>query len=567
MKKKLNTKTATSVASSTKMKKAAAPAGKTPKKVKKKPSAGLINTAMRLYLSGPVFDSAIKLSDYTVGIGSKYKVESGAVKTVFGFIKNGAQEFNEDAFGDLPKGMAPKLEKVFNVVKKDFDIHVKNKAQWEKDSEAAKVKAKEEKEAEKEKKDKRRQLAVVAMDASITKTAKVLANVRESVDKTIKAFIPKDKFKEDKNGLLVPIKGTTLTEDDFRNAFAGFVNLNLMQDEYRDAAAEREAQLALHYKKGFPETWEEPFINRPKDLDRIKKGVKLYETLNKLDVAPFNTVSNMRKATEVLVFKGDEEKNLEAKRTVVGEVLAFQENNDRRATQGEISEIVTSVKNRLKGTAEYVKPKAIFMILMEDGSVDIVSGPVNDPALLASMSYGINMASGKVMKVVHDKKTGKEKVIEIEIKPPTKSQSEYIKALIDAKEDEADEDEDEEDEDEVPVKKATKKVAPPPADEDEDEEEEEEEEEDADEEGEEEEEDTEDEDEEEEEEESEDEDEEEEEEEESDEEETEEEETEDEEEDEEVEEEEEEDEDEEEEEEDEDEEEEEAPAPKKKPRK
>lgn len=450
------------------------------KAVAKKKSKGLINSAMKLYILGADPAKTVPLSDYSVKVGSKYKVDPSVVKAIFGSIKAGATELNREDLGEVPKDQVSKLGKVFDKVSEDYATHVANKTEAEESAQKAKDAAKAEKEAAKKAKEERIQKSIVLMDKSVTAVAKTLSGIRDSVDKTISGFLG-DKFTADKKtGLIKVKKGETVSQDDFLKGFAGFANLAAMQDEFAEAAAEREAQLALQAKTAFPDTWEEWFSARPRDLSRIKKGVALYETLTKIEVAPFGTMANMRKALELKVEKGNEAKNLEAKKEVANNVIAFQKKEDRPATQAEITEIKKKVIAKHKGEEHHSKPKQIYVIQdPTDGAIYIVSGPANDPKLLAVSAFSIN---DRMEKVTLDEE-GDPKVTAI--KPPTSKHEAIIARLLENLEGE----EDEEEEEEKPKakkgkkekeEKPKKKKAPVKEEEEEEEEEEDEEDEDED---------------------------------------------------------------------------------------
>lgn len=455
--------------------KSAAPAKKAAKKI----SPGALNSAMAVFLKSAKKEEAVKLSDYAVAIAAKFKVDADKVKKLFGLAKQG-EEMDVDALGDgVTAAQKVSYPKAFKQVQADYATHAKNRAQYDKDQEEAKANAKAEKEAEKKAVEQRKQNAIVVMDKSIETVAKGMAGAKSAVDTHMSKFIPSDKFATSKKtGMLIIRKDVTVSEDDFVKAFAGFANLNEMTEEIVEAAAEREAQMAVLAEKAFPETWQDYFSARHADLERIKKGMRVYKKLARIGQAPFGPMAAMRKAMEVTVEQGNDEKNLEATKKIVEDVVAFQTAKGRNATQAEITEIKNKVKNTYAGNDVYIKPKHVFVIQRDDGSIFVIRGEEDDKQLNTACLFAISIKEGMI--VARD---GEGDLVAKRINEPTKSQIKDIKEIVEAREaaaegDAPDGDDDAEEADAAPVapKKAAAKKAAKPAPKEEAEEEEEEEE-------------------------------------------------------------------------------------------
>ena len=435
---------------------------------------------MRLFIDGA--SDPTNFGDYSIKQAAANKLDLQIVKKLFIQVKGGVDSLDRDSLGEVPKDMIKKVQKTFDSIKVDWAKHVKNNEQFEANKQKAKDDAKAEKEAEKVALEKRKQSAIVLMDTSIKSTAKTLVAIKESVDATIEKFISPKIIVSKKTGLLVIKKDAVLSEKDFADSFAGFANLNAMQGEFAEKAAEREAQLAMNAAKAFPDTWELWFENRPNDLARIKKGIKVYNTLEQIERPPFNTMANMRKALELKVENNNEPKNLEAKTELVDTIIAFQEKEDRQALQKEISEMRDAVRAKYKGEETYKKPQQVYLIQNpKDGTGMVVAGPKDDQGLLAVqyISFGQDL---RMHKLVNGE------VVVTDVKEPTTKQLKIIQELIDdlETEDESLDDEDEDDKKKKPVKKAPAKEKEPveeeeeESDDDSDEESEDEEEDDSD---------------------------------------------------------------------------------------
>lgn len=462
------------------MKPAKTPPAAPAKKVaaKKKISPGALNSAMSVFLKSEKKEEAVKLSDYAVAVAAKFKVESDKVKKLFGLAKQG-EELDMDALGDgVTAAQKVAYPKAFKQVQTDYAAHAKNKAQYEKDQEQAKADAKEAKEAEKKAVEVRKQKAIVVMDSNMKTLGKGIATAKSAVDDHMAKFIPDDKFaKSKKTGMLMIRKDVTVSEEDFVKAFAGFASLNAMTDEIVEAAAEREAQMAVLAEKAFPETWQDYFSARHADLERIKKGMRVYKKLARIGHAPFGPMAAMRKAMEVTVEQGNDEKNLEATKKIVEDVVKFQEEKGRNATQAEITEIKNKVKNTYAGNDVYIKPKHVFVIQREDGSIFVIRGEEDDKQFNTACLFAISIKEG--MMVSRDKDGD---LVAKRINEPSKSQIKDIKEIVEAREasaegdadgDDVETDADAEEEAPAPAKKAAGKKAAKPAPAEEEEEEEE----------------------------------------------------------------------------------------------
>ncbi len=280
---------------------------------------------MRLFIDGATKDKVTTFGDYAIKQAAANKLDVGIVKKLFIQAKGGAESIDREALGDVPKDMVKKIANTFAACKADLAKHTSNKEKFEAAEQAAKDAAKTEKDNAKIALDNKKKESIALMDTSIKGTAKTLVAIKESVDKTIDKFISPKIIVSKKTGLLVIKKGETLSEKDLTDSFAGFANLNAMQGEFAEKAAEREAQLAMNAQKAFPDTWELWFEDRPSDLARIKKGVKIYTLLEQAERAPFNTMANMRKATEFKIENKNDALNLKAKTEVIDAVVAFQE--------------------------------------------------------------------------------------------------------------------------------------------------------------------------------------------------------------------------------------------------
>lgn len=454
---------------------AAAPAAKksaSKQAAKKKPM--ILNSAMSIFLDGPDKEKAVKLSDYAVAVSKKFKgTDTDVIKKLFATARAGESFDGSNLGDDVPASVVATYNKAWKQIQADYDTHKENREQYEKDQEAAKAKAKTDREAEAAAIVARKAKAAEAFDKNITALAKPIDSIRQKLDSQIAAFVPEELFfVSKKTGLLTIRKDVTVTEEVFSKAFAGFAKLNETTSEINEAAAEREAQLACQAKKAFPATWQDYFGARPGDLARIKKGMKVYETLIAIQRPVFGTMANMRKALEVNV-SDDDKVNLEAKTKIVDQVVELQEEKKRPATQAEITELKNKVKIEY-GKDQYIKPKAIFFITRVDGSGMIVAGEPDDKQLQAAMTFGFDVKSGMLIK--RDKQGD---VIAVKLAPPTPKQAKDIEAVIAEREDQSDEAKEEEAteeesaEEEAPKKPAAKAAKKPVKKEEEEEEEEE----------------------------------------------------------------------------------------------
>lgn len=415
-----------------------------------------------LYLEGPDKESAVKISDYIASCQKQYKISNQAL--VRGIIASAKtqDDLDVESLGEVSRDDLKSLTKLFSKAKADWKVSKENRAEKERLDEEAKEKARELKDAEKKATEERKSHAVSLMSKELNTASKALAAVKSSIDNTVSSFLPEGIIFSEKTGLLTVKKGTTLKEKDIASTFAKFAGLNELADEAKQGAAEREAQFAIIAKKALPDTWEELFGNREKDLQRIKKGMAVYEWLKDNDIKPFGSMANMRKAIEGKVANGTDEEtvalNNKFKKEVVDAVVELQEKEERPATQSEITEIKDRVKNNY-GKDQYIKPKQIYFLPNHDGTVEIVAGDPHDKRLQSVAIYSINLQDGRLYKADEDGD-----IIGIQIKTPTTKQEKLIQELL------ADLDEDEEDT--VPgrkdatgkkaAKKASKKASLPP---------------------------------------------------------------------------------------------------------
>ncbi len=237
-----------------------------------------ISPATRLFIKSSAEADIIKASDYWTSMAKKHKLDEGIVKTFMMTLKSGEEATTDDLDTPAAKKSGKELIKC---LKADLKSHEANKAEFEKNEEAAKVAAKAAKQAIKDAadQDKKESGAAFALVLEDDALVSVKSQLTEQAISTITSHIS-EKFALDENGIIKIDPNNIPTKQEFTEALGAVTTMVGAGQEMSDSASRFEAQVGFHAKKHIGESWVNLFSATPEIFSRVQKGVKIYETVD-----------------------------------------------------------------------------------------------------------------------------------------------------------------------------------------------------------------------------------------------------------------------------------------------
>jgi len=357
-----------------------------------------ISPSTKLYVESP--SSSVSFLDYKTEKSKSTGLNEGIIQKIAMAAKAG-EDYDVDSF-EGTKNELKKLKAVIIEIKADMKAHAKNKVLAEKASEEAAQKKKDERAAEKEAKDadikESGELMTVALESDelVSATSQLNEKAQESLTELIG-----EKFSVSKDGIISIAEGEKLDKADFANAFASLVGVSQTSSAIADRSAKYEAQVAALAKESLGDGWVNLFSAAPSELDRVKKGVKAFETcktLGKKAMKVFTAIplSTTRALLEMKITTKDEqggdqaaadEINMGAKKkiiTMAAEILEAGEpltQTDAKNLKAKLKEEY-GIKGKIRFTAFY-----LFLI----GDVMHICGSEKlDKAMLAACTICID---------------------------------------------------------------------------------------------------------------------------------------------------------------------------------
>ncbi len=356
-----------------------------------------IGVKTKLYITGPT--EHVTFEEYRNSKAKEHKLETTDITKVAMATKAGV-DYDTSDIEDLKK--RKRIEKFMVECEADFSAHAKNKAIVEKNEAEAIQKRKDEKEAAEKAKeaDQKESLDLMTTAEGSKKLVTMQSQLTAGADKGISEVLGKA-FKFGADGLL-EVVGTPQKKD-FASAFSGINGLQKTSDVIKDRSAKTEAQVAFVAKETLGESWTNLFSHVPKDLSRVKNGLKIFSTCQRTKSGKFCfaalPISTTKALTEMKVTSAEEEgsiekaneKNMEAKLAVLKKAaLVLKERMEAGGTltQTEAKNIVTEYKNE-QGVEGKIRFKFGYGHVV-DGKMEISGSKELDHALLGTAAWCVD---------------------------------------------------------------------------------------------------------------------------------------------------------------------------------
>lgn len=336
----------------------------------------------------------IDFVSYTTNMAKQTKLPEGVIKGIAMAVKSKEEYDYSSIEGKTKVTAAKEFAKTF---KTQLAAHEKNKAAFESAEAAKKAEAKETREAEKAAAE-----AAKAKSAGLLKTSlfskgnvALASQLTKAVDDGISKSLGSAFKVSTKTGLIILAnKDQKPTPEEFAVAFASLVNNNETSDTIKDRSAKAEAQVAYLAEQTLGESWSDLYSERPKDLARVRTGIKVFKTIKAIggdatEVFANLPLSTTRALTEMRVTDMDKEgsqdaadkKNLAAKAEVLALAKAKMQEQGGNLTQTEAKNIVSEYKAKL-GIKAKLRMKYFFLLNI-NGEVHSCGTTEMDDKLLA----------------------------------------------------------------------------------------------------------------------------------------------------------------------------------------